>query len=93
LEAREKEKLMMKDEETLEPLRQAGWTTSEIEQLCRFRRVYLQQKPWTRRNERRPAFVRWLLRILQEGFPLPVQDDHAEAVQQDSAVWDWPNCW
>lgn len=61
---------MMKNEETLESLRQAGWTTSEIEQLCRFRHAYLQREQRIRRNKRRPAFVRWLLRMLQEGFPL-----------------------
>ena len=84
---------MIKNEETLELLRQAGWTTSEIERLCRFRHDYLQREQRIRRKERRPAFIRWLLRILQEGFPLPDQDNHAETVQQDSAVGDWPNCW
>lgn len=78
------------NEETLEPLRQAGWTASEIEHICRFRHVYLKREQQIRRNERRLAFVRWLLRILQEGFPLPAQAGDAELAQPDSSVWDWP---
>jgi type II secretory pathway component PulF len=91
LNARKKEQMMMKqseNEETLEPLRQAGWTTSEIEQLCRFRDTSLKREQRIRQTKRRPAFVRWLLRMLQEGLPLPSQENDTETVQPDSAVWD-----
>lgn len=59
------------DREALEHLRQAGWTAAEIERLRQFRRVYAGKGEWALRAYHRPAFVSFLLRLLQEGLPDP----------------------
>jgi type II secretory pathway component PulF len=57
------------DKEAIELLRKAGWTSLEIERLRQFRRNYAEKGERTLRDQQRPAFVRWLLILLQEGFP------------------------
>jgi hypothetical protein len=56
------------DKEAMELLRKAGCTALEIERLRRLRRDYAEQGgDHTLRDHRRPAFVRWLVMLLQEG--------------------------
>lgn len=43
----------IENEEAFEQLRQVGWTASEIERLCRFRRDYVRQEQQITRNQRR----------------------------------------
>lgn len=57
------------DKEAIELLRKAGCTSLEIERLRQFRRNYAEKGERTLRDHQRPAFVRWLLILLQEGFP------------------------
>jgi type II secretory pathway component PulF len=57
------------DTEAMEHLRQAGWTSLEIERLRQFRQTYAQKGERTLRDHQRPAFVRRLLLLLLEGFP------------------------
>lgn len=59
------------DTEAIEHLRQTGWTSIEIERLRQFRRAYAEKGARTLRDHQRPAFVRWLLILLPEGFPAP----------------------
>jgi len=83
-EKREKPSMKsIKNEGEFESLRRAGWTTTEIEHLYRFRQHY-------QKRERRPAFVRGLLSLLQEGLPLPAHG-HDEALSSSRSVrWFWP---
>lgn len=61
------------DKEAIERLRVAGCTASEIERLCRLRRNYVVDAvDQTLRDHRYPAFVRWLVRLVQEGTPTSV---------------------
>jgi hypothetical protein len=57
------------DKEAIELLRKAGCTALEIERLRRLRRDYAEIGERDLRDHQRPAFVRWLLMLLQEGFP------------------------
>ena len=77
-------------EEALALLRQVGCTSGEIERFCQLRRDYVEKQQRMQRDQRRPAFVHWLLRILQEGFPLPAQEGYSETAQHTSSVWYWP---
>lgn len=58
------------DTEAMEHLRQAGWTPVEIERLRQVRRAYVEKGEPTLRDHPHSAFVRWLLILLQEGFPV-----------------------
>ncbi|MGH7868652.1 MAG: hypothetical protein ACREP9_13740, partial [Candidatus Dormibacteraceae bacterium] len=65
------------DREAIERLRKVGCTALEIERLRRLRRDYAENGgDQALRDRRRPAFVRWLVTILQEGTPV-------------SAPWWW----
>lgn len=58
------------DKEAIELLRKAGCTALEIERLRRLRRDYVEdEEDQVLRDRRYPAFVRWLVRLLQEGTP------------------------
>jgi hypothetical protein len=57
------------DKEATEQLRKAGWTAPEIERLRGVRRDYIEQERGKiETTHRRPAFVRWLQALLQEGL-------------------------
>ena len=56
------------EKEATEQLRKAGWTAPEIERLRQVRRAYVAQKGGqTEAFRRRPALVRWLAALLQQG--------------------------
>ncbi len=52
---------------SIELLRKAGCTPLEIEQLRQLRQAYAEKGGRTLRGHQRPAFVRWLMILLQEG--------------------------
>lgn len=56
-------------EEALARLRMTGWTTQEIEHLCQFQQRYAHHQQRSSRSHQRPALVRWLIALLQEGTP------------------------
>lgn len=58
-------------EEALACLRLTGWTTQEIEQLCQLQQRYAHHQQKDSQSHQRPAFVRWLIALLQEGTPKP----------------------
>lgn len=58
-------------EEALARLRLTGWTTPEIEQLCQLQQRYAHHQQGGSQSYQRPAFVRWLITLLQEGTPKP----------------------
>jgi type II secretory pathway component PulF len=57
------------NKEAIELLRKAGCTPLEIERLRQLRRDYAEKGEQTLQDHQRPAFVRWLMILLQEGFP------------------------
>lgn len=58
------------DKEAIKRLREAGYTASEIERLRRLRRDYVaDSEDQVLRNHRYRAFVRWQVKLLQEGTP------------------------
>lgn len=58
-------------EEALARLRLTGWTTQEIEHLCQLQQRYAHHQQRASQSHQRPAFVRWLIALLQEGTPKP----------------------
>jgi hypothetical protein len=68
-----KEDLMnyLDDREDIERLRKAGCTALEIERLRRLRREYVEdEEEQVLHDGRHPTFVRWLVKLLQEGTPV-----------------------
>ena len=69
MRAFEKENLMndIDEKASIELLRKAGCAPLEIERLRRLRRDYAEKGGRMLRGHQRPAFVRWLMILLQEG--------------------------
>jgi type II secretory pathway component PulF len=56
------------DVEAMKHLRQAGWTSLEIERLRQFRQMYTQKGELPLRDHQSSTFVRKLISFLQKGF-------------------------